>query len=109
MAMSWRTQYNNLMFDIAFYHNTIGTIYSENTDGWNLRDAVSETQYTLEMFLDPDTIFFQDGHDPDQGSHRPWYKEWKNSVGRMKRFINRWRDDALKLHCAVNHSSDYDG
>lgn len=108
MAIGWKKQYNNLMMDIGFEHNTIGTEFSENTDDWNLRDAVSETAYTLEIFQDPDSIFYADAHYEFQ-PHRQWYARWYREIGRMKRFINKWKDEALTMHCAVNHSSDYDG
>ena len=108
MSMNWKTQYNNLMFDIAFEYNTIGTRFSESTEDWNLRDAVSETQYTLDLFKDEDSIFWADAHDPSQRG-RAWYNEWRNNINRMTRFINRWKDDALKMHCTSIHFSEYDG
>lgn len=40
-----KIEYNNIMFDYCWEHCTIGTSFSENTEGWNLRDMVSEAQY----------------------------------------------------------------
>lgn len=112
MAMSWKTQYNNLMYDIAFEHNTIGTQLSENTNGWNLRDAVSETAYTLELWQDPDSIFYADAHEEYYGDRQELIRQrkmWTREIARMKRFINKYKTEALTMHCTVNHSSDYDG
>lgn len=102
-------QYNNLMFDIARDHLTIGTKASQKeTEGWNLRDMVSEVQYTLDIYEDPSCIYWEDAHDESQPPHRPWYKEWINNKARMKRFIDKYKDEALKLECTENHSSKFD-
>ena len=100
--------YNNIMYDIARDHNTIGTKAAENTDEWTLRDMVSEMQYTLDQYMDPDCIYWMDAHDECQGFSKPWLREWQNATRRMKRFIKTWERAAIMEQCAVNHCSDYD-
>ena len=84
-------RYNELMNDLCREHSTIGTSFSENTDGWNLRDMVSEVQYVLDLYDDPSTIYWEDAHDDNQPSYKPWYKEWLSEKRRMKRFIERYK------------------
>ena len=101
-------QYNKIMYDICRDHNTVGTSASENTDGWSLRDMVSEMQYTLDQYNDPQCIYYIDAHDECQPSHKPWLKEWQNIKARMKRFIEKYKEEALEMECVVNHCSIYD-
>ena len=107
-----KKRYNDLMFDICREYNTIGTSFTEdaeNRNQWNLRDLVSEVQYTLEVYKSPDSIYYEDAHDPTQGSGSPWYKEWKSEIGRMQRFVNRFKDEALKIDRPYeNHCSKFD-
>lgn len=102
------TAYNNIMWDICHEHLTIGTRLSEGTAGWNLRDMVSEMQYTLDKWNDPDCIYWQDAHDDTQPSHKPWLKNWNNERARMKRFIEKYKNEALKMECTEGHCSIYD-
>lgn len=102
------TQYNNIMWDICREHNTIGTSLSENTENWNLRDMVSEMQYTLDIYNDPDCLPWQDAHDPYQPPHKPWLKEWQKEKARMKRFIDKYKDEALTMECYEGHCSKFD-
>ena len=109
--MNAKTAYNNIMFDICREYNTIGTSYTEdaeNRNKWNLRDMVSEVQYTLDVYRDPDCIYWQDAHDPTQGAGKPWYKEWKNICGRMQRFVDKYKADALCMECTEGHCSVFD-
>ena len=104
-------QYNDLMFDIAREYNTIGTSYTEDPESrnnWNLRDLVSEVQYTLDVFEDPGCIYWQDAHDESQPSDQSWLKEWQDNIATMKRFIARYKDEAMTMSCYEGHSSKYD-
>ena len=101
-------RYNELMFDICHEHLTIGTRFSEDTEDWNLRDLVSEMQYTLDIWNDPDCIAWQDAHDETQPRDKPWYHNWYNEKKRMERFINRYKDEALGLECHAGHCSCWD-
>jgi hypothetical protein len=106
-----KRQYNNLMFDICREYNTIETSFTEdkeNRNKWNLRDLVSEVQYTLDIYEDPSCIYWEEAHDRHQPPHKPWYKEWVSTKNKMKRFINRYKDEAIKLDCWQAHCSDFD-
>jgi len=103
--------YNNIMFDIAREHNTIGTSFSENTSNWNLRDMVSEMQYTLDIWNDPDCMAWQDAHDESQpiwNGRKEWLYNWQKERARMKRFIDTYKPFIDDLECAVGHCSKYD-
>lgn len=45
-------RYNNIMCSIGYEHCTIGTDFSESTEGWNLRDMVAECDYTLSTYFE---------------------------------------------------------
>ena len=107
MTQSVKT-YNQIMNDICREYLTIGERYSEGTQNWNLRDMVSEMQYTLDRYMDKDCIYWQDAHDETQPSHNPWLKEWKNVIARMRRFINKYKDEAMQMNCTEGHCSIYD-
>lgn len=102
--------YNRLMNDICREHLTIGTRLSEGTENWNLRDMVSEMAYTLEVYDNPGCIYWEDAHDSSQpgGPGGEWYQHWYNEKARMRRFIEKYRDEALKLECAEAHCSIFD-
>lgn len=101
-------RYNNIMFDIAREHNTIGTSFSENTEKWNLRDMVSEMQYTLDLWNDETSLAWEDAHDGSQPAWKPWYREWQNEKARMKRFIDAYSPHIDDMVCAIGHCSCYD-
>ena len=107
MAISAIRQYNNIMEDICREFLAIGEQHNE-TAGWNLRDMVSEMQYTLDQYEDPDCIYWQDAHDECQPYDKPWLKEWQKEKARMKRFIAKYKAEALKMECTQSHCSKYD-
>lgn len=99
--------YNDIMYSVCRDEVVVGENHT-NTKGWNLRDMVSEMQYVLDQYEDPDCIYYQDAHDETQPAHKPWYKEWIADKSKMKRFINANKDEALKLECIESHCSKYD-
>lgn len=103
-----KKKYNDIMFEIAREHLTIGTKNSEGTDEWNLRDMVSEMQYTLDVYNDPSCIYWEEAHDDTQPSDKPWYREWIRAKGLMKRFIDKYKQMALTMECTVAHCSKFD-
>lgn len=102
------TQYNNIMRDICREYNTIGTSFSEGTEGWTIRDMVSEMQYTLDIYNDEGCIYLEEAHDETQPADKPWYKEWINQKRRMERFIEKYKGEAAKAECTMRHCSIYD-
>lgn len=104
-------KYNEIMFAICREHNTIGTNFSEDTDGWNLRDMVSEMQYTIKRYKDEDGIYWQDAHDEsqpiDNGVGR-WFRQWKKEIAMMERFVAKYKEQVLTMKCTVSHCSQFD-
>lgn len=107
MAISAIKQYNNIMYDLCRDHLVIGEGHTETT-GWNLRDMVSEMKYTLDVYEDPSSIYWEEAHDEDQPSGKPWLAEWNAAKARMRRFIIKYKDEALKMKCTEGHCSIYD-
>lgn len=103
-------RYNRLMYEMCYEYNTIGTSFSESTDGWTIRDLVSEVQYTLDLWLDPMCAPYQDAHDRwmDADEREYLYKDWVSNVAKMKRFVQRYKADALETVCVSSHCSKFD-
>lgn len=105
-------RYNDIMFSISREHNTIGTSYSEGTEMWNLRDLVSEMQYTLDMYEDTSCIYWEEAHEPDQPKNSKgvgiWYSEWVSVKNKMKRFIKAYEPFIGDMICHEGHCSIYD-
>lgn len=96
--------YNNIMTDLCYEHNTIGTKLSENTQNWNLRDMVAECDYVL-------STFYEEGHCNESMRHsscRESRKAWKYFIRRLKRFINNYNKYIDNMKCKEGHCSIYD-
>ena len=94
-------KYNEIMWDLCYEHNTIGTSFSEHTDDWNLRDMVAECDYVLSTYYEP-------GHcNCDELKHDN-YKMWRSETGKLKRFIAHWEPYIGDMKCASGHCSKYD-
>lgn len=106
------TQYNKIMFDICREYDTIGTSYTEcpeSRNQWNLRDLVSEMQYTLDVYTDPNCMEYEDAHSETwDGKRSPYFKEWQSLTRRMKRFIDKYKAEALTMECMECHCSRWD-
>ena len=97
-------RYNDIMERIGYEHNTINTHFSENTDGWNLRDMVAECDYVL-------SCYYEDGHCNEEmrySSDPEERKMWKSETGRLKRFIEAYKPFIDDLKCVSSHCSQYD-
>ena len=108
--MDAKERYNKLMFSLALEYLTIGTDYTdepERRNKWNLRDIVSEVQYQLDRYKDPDCSYYQDAHDGSPDA-KEYYKIWRSDIGKMERFINRYKDEALTMRCTEGHCSEFD-
>lgn len=107
-----KKRYNDLMYSICREYNTIGTSDTEdaeNRNKWNLRDLVSEVQYTLDIYKDENCMYWEEAHDDCQPSDKPWLKRWKSEIGRMQRFINMFKAAAMEIDEPYeNHCSKYD-
>lgn len=96
-------RYNNMMYFMCLEHLTIGTRFSENTEGWNLRDMVSEAQYQLDLHYDEDTMTGQERYSKCDGG-----RQWRCEVGRLARFIAAYAPYTNDLECKEGHCSKYD-
>ena len=97
-------RYNVIMESICYEHNTIDTPFSENTDGWNLRDMVAECDYTL-------STYYEDGHcnaEMKTSVDIEERKMWKSETEKLKRFIETYRPFINELKCVSRHCSKYD-
>jgi hypothetical protein len=100
--------YNKLMFHLGMEYDTIGTKYTEDPErrsDWNLRDLVSEVQYWLDFYLDPNSSYYENAHDPDDDGYKEVYKK---DISMMRAFIRRYKKEALNMDCNYVHVSKYD-
>ena len=96
-------RYNGLMNFICCEHLTIGEALSENTDGWNLRDMVSEAQYQLDTYYEvghANHLLREEGSD----GRRQWWTE----VLRLTRFIGSFGPLSEEFKAAARHCSKWD-
>ena len=96
-------RYNGMMYFMCLEHLTIGTRFSEGTEGWNLRDMVSEAQYQLDLHYDEDTMTGMERYSDIDGG-----KQWRCEVGRLSRFIAAYVPYIEELECVEGHCSKYD-
>lgn len=121
-------RYNDLMWDLGYEHNTIGTSLSEDTEDWNLRDMVSECQYVLDCC-------YEDGHANSEGRYTDYLKlseedmmskekiryvmrhndaekkmheHWLSMTRRLRNFIKKYEPYIKDMKCASGHCSCYD-
>lgn len=93
-------RYNKLMQELGYEYVTIGTELSDYTEFWNLRDMVAEADYWLSTFNEV-------GHE----NHMLKYdnrKVWRQYVGKLQRFINRFKTEAMQMECTTRHCSRFD-
>lgn len=93
-------RYNNIMETIGYEHCTIGTRFSESTEGWNIRDMVAECDYIL-------STYFECGH-ANEEMKRECYNTWKSETGKLQRFIKAYKPFIENLKCVSGHCSQYD-
>lgn len=98
-------RYNGIMFDVGADHLTVGIPgYSEDTDGWNLRDMIAEADYVL-------STYYENGHvnnDLRFSEEEEERKAWRSDTGKLKRFIQAYEPFAVDLVCKDSHCSKYD-
>lgn len=99
-------RYNNIMYEQCLDHLTVHPEDESGTEakGWNLRDMVSECQYQLDLHYQ-DQSSIGDMRYSDDPYER---KQWKSEVGKLQRFINRYKDNIQDLKCIIGHCSKWD-
>lgn len=108
-----KNRYNTIMERLAYEHLTVGQYLSENGSGdpanvrnilWTPRDMVAEADYIL-------STYFENGHVNGElrygdANER---KMWRQETGYLKRFIDRFKADAIKNYeCFQRHCSKFD-
>ena len=72
-------KYNKLMNSLSLEHLTIGTVYSQGTEGWGKEEMIKEVKYQL-------SLYYQWGTSAgDMREDDP--VAWRKEVGRLKRFL----------------------
>lgn len=97
-------RYNRIMLTCCLEHVTIGTSFSEDTEGWNLRDMVAEADYWLDMYQDPNTASGEMRYDEDPDVR----KIWRRDVGLLTRFIKAYEETIADMECTSRHTSKFD-
>ena len=101
--------YNKLMLDTCCDHCMIG--HGELTKNWNLRDMVSEMQYMLDSYNNPNNAPYQDAHMEDQpivNGRKEYLYEWQKIKARMSRFITTYAPHVKDMKCCEGHFSKWD-
>lgn len=123
-----KAEYNSIMFDYCWEHCTIGTSFSENTEGWNLRDMVSEAQYHYEtcyeeghgesegrcpeyLKLDSSCVLSQEKyryviHHNEQ--EKALHEHWLRKTRRLRNFIRKYEKHIQDIQCVDGHCSNFD-
>lgn len=96
-------RYNGIMMDICVEHVTIGTDFSENTEGWNIRDMVAECAYWL-------SCYYEGGHSRAEMRYgdEDERKAWRSDTGKLSRFVEAYKPFIEELECTAGHCSQYD-
>lgn len=99
-------RYNDIMYGLALDHLTVHPEDESGTEakGWNLRDMVSECQYQLDLHYDLYSMLGLMRYSDDPYEK----KQWRSDVGKLKRFIDRYKDSIADMKCAIGHCSKYD-
>lgn len=96
-------RYNRIMMDICCEHCTIGTRFSEDTEGWNIRDMVAEADYWLSCYYESGNVRCDSRYDGKEE-----YKTWQSETGKLKRFIEAYKPFIYSYRCVSGHCSQYD-
>lgn len=111
-----KTEYNALMFSIGYEFCTIGTNFSEGTEGWTLRDMVSEAQYHLDCCYDDyndcsdgrNITDYMDKYGTDYEDAKDAHEDWLKKTRKLRAFVNRYKQEALTTKCTMGHCSKFD-
>ena len=111
-----KQEYNEIMYSIGIEFATIGTNFSEGTEGWNLRDMVSEMQYHLDCCYEDGNAnadgrsisFLMNTYGMDVETAHDEHTGWLTKTRMLRAFINKYKKEALALNCAMCHCSKFD-
>lgn len=111
-----KKQYNALMNDLGLEFLTIGTSFSEDTDGWNIRDMVSECQYQLDVCYEDNNANSEgryiselmDMYCMSEEDAMDVHKDWLNKTRKLRNFIRKYQNIAMQEECTAGHCSKWD-
>lgn len=93
-------RYNDLMIELGYPGNTIGTEFSDGTDQWTLRDMVAEVDYIK-------NTFYERGHiNNKMRTEDP--KQWLRYADRLRYFVRKYREKIDGIAAYKKHNSEYD-
>jgi hypothetical protein len=72
-------KYNKLMNSLCLEHLTIGTMYSQGTEGWGKEEMIKEVKYQLSLYYQWGTSS-GDMREDDPAT-------WRKEVNKLKRFL----------------------
>ena len=72
-------KYNKLMNSLCLEHLTIGTTYSQGTEGWGKEEMIKEVKYQLSLYYQWGTSA-GDMREDDPAT-------WRKEVNKLKRFL----------------------
>jgi hypothetical protein len=95
---------------------TIGTDFSENTEGWTLRDMVSEVQYHLDCCYEEENANadgryidqYMDMYGVDLEEAEQVHADWLQKTRKLRAFVTRYKKEALLTTCKTGHCSKFD-
>lgn len=96
--------YNRICFNLALEHLTIGTKYSQGTEGWNIRDMVAELDYQLTTYREPMHFNYEQLHSADSRERLQAMRECKM----LKTFIKKYERYITYIRCVAYHCSKFD-
>lgn len=79
-----KERYNKLMFSLCLEHRTIGTQYSEDTEGMTIKDMANECKYQHDTY-------YEEGHANHELRNED-RNTWKSEKDRLWRFWNKYKD-----------------
>lgn len=97
-------EYNNILYSLGREDLTLGTRFSEGTEGWNLRDLVAEVDYQYSTYKEWGHVSYEALHSSDSCERLQAMRECKS----LKSFIEKYKGYVTYLHCVRYHCSKFD-
>ena len=91
-------RYNDIMFECSYEHSTIGTEFSESTDGWNLKDMIDEAEYLLGCYYEPGNIRYD-----EMLTDKAAFKAWKKETKMLRKWIEDFRPYSIGVEPTAKH------
>ncbi|MCQ2581875.1 MAG: hypothetical protein MJ170_02730 [Alphaproteobacteria bacterium] len=101
-----KRDFNQLVWYLGIEYLEITDVpYEEDEKIWNIRDMISEIQFELNKYFNPDmeqyAVLHGNGDEID-------VQIAKNNVAAMRKFINKYKNHVDGLVCVREHCSKWD-